>query len=131
MGESTKAAVSKTSVEAPGDDAQPKPRKRTNRGRRYDLFDDGEGDYRIMAIVSSQYAQDHDIPPKSYLHLPNVPGFRSTAEARKWIREHGSDLQGLQVIILRGHHIMAVEVEQTPRITVKEKARRVREEAQA
>ncbi len=118
--------VDPDNLETPTDDAVPKPRRKQQRRNRYQCFDDGEGDYRIMAIASTQKAEEHGIPPTSFLHLPDVPGFECLADAKKYLRNSAGDLEGLQLIIIRGFQIFKVEVENKPRIKLTAKVRKVR-----
>lgn len=81
---------------------------------RYRLFDD-EGDYRIYEIAN----KESGLPKGSLLPIPEVPGFTSSAAARKWINNSGNKLEGKQFLILKGLEIGSVQVETRATVQVK------------
>lgn len=82
------------------------PKAKPTAANRYRLFDD-EGDYRIYEIAP----KDSGLPKGSLLPIPEVPGFTSSADARKWINNSGNKLEGKQVLILKGLEICSIQVE--------------------
>ena len=91
--------------------------KKTKRGNRYRLFDDGTGDYRIYRIGTP----DQDLPAGTLLQIPGVPGFESTKEALAYIKQAPETFQGMQVMILRGMEILSIEVQSKPLLNVQAK----------
>lgn len=59
--------------------------------KRGSLFDDGQGDYRILAIRDDG----------SQVFLPEVPGFDAHRKAISHIRSHGEQFVGMQLAIVR------------------------------
>lgn len=96
------------SVEAPAVGQKP------TAANRYRLFND-EGDYRIYEIAK----KDAGLPAGSLLPIAEVPGFLSSAAARKWINNSGNKLEGKQFLILKGLEIGSVEVETKASVKVK------------
>jgi hypothetical protein len=88
--------------------------KKPTAANRYRLFDD-EGDYRIYEIAK----KDAGLPKGTLLQIPEVPGFTSSAAARKWVNNSGNKLEGKQFLILKGLEIGGVHVESKPKVTVK------------
>lgn len=105
----------------PGDDTDPPgPAQHPTKGRRYRLFDDGMGDYRIYCIANAELVT-RGLAPGSLLPIPEVPGFETTADAMKYIRNSGNQFQGMQLMVLRGMEIVEVKVESNPRVTINAK----------
>lgn len=112
-----------SSVETPTDTADPPkaPHKpKPTAANRYQLFDDGEGDYRIYEIAT----QDSGLPKGSLTPIATVPGFTSSYLARKWIGSSGNLLEGKQLMILKGLEICSVEVETVSKVGVKFKPKK-------
>lgn len=108
MSQAAAPATPTDSPEAPV--AGPKP----TAANRYRLFDD-EGDYRIYEIAK----KDAGLPHGTLLPIPEVPGFTSSAAARKWVNNSGNKLEGKQFLILKGLEIGGVQVETVAKVQVK------------
>ena len=91
--------------------AEPKPKG--SAATKTCLFDDGQGDYRIMAIREDG----------SFIFLPEVPGFESQRSARLYIRNSGDQFRGLQLAIVRFADFVAVEVQSNPVVSMNFKPR--------
>lgn len=116
-------ASTESSVETPTDTpAPPKaPHKpKPTAANRYQLFDDGEGDYRIYEIAT----QDSGLPKGSLIPVATVPGFESGYLAKKWINNSGNLLEGKQIMILKGLEICSVDVETIRKVGVKFKPKK-------
>lgn len=111
-----------TSTETPTDEVTPPkaPRKKPTAANRYQLFDDGDGDYRIYEIAK----QDSGAPKGSLLPIAGLPGFESTYAARKFINNSGDKLEGKQVMILKGLEICSVQVEKVTKVGIKFKPKK-------
>jgi hypothetical protein len=96
------------------------PKKRRT-PRRFQLFDDGGGDFRIYEIVGpgSKVA-----PAGSLVPLPEFGGFPDAIAAKKALRTNGDKLQGKQVMIYRGVEIVKIMVETRPQIRIESKERK-------
>lgn len=92
--------------------AAPAPKSKPTAGNRYRLFDDDDGDYRIYEILP---ASDH-VPKGTLAPIAEVPGFRSTADAKKFVNNSGDLLNGKQLLILRGLEICSVQVQTVTRV---------------
>jgi hypothetical protein len=93
--------------------------KKPTAANRYQLFDDGQGDYRIYEI-----SQSKELPKGTLLPIAEVPGFESSAAARKFINNSGDLLEGKQLMILKGLEICAVDVQTVKKVDVKFKPKR-------
>lgn len=109
-----------TALEAPvpaNDQAEPagaaKPRKQPNRSKRYKVFDDEQGDYRIYQVTTGPTASP--VPKGSFLPIPASPGFNSATEAKKFLRGSGDKFAGMQLVILRVHELVSIQIEREPR----------------
>ena len=111
-----------TSTETPTDEASPPKAKRAKptAANRYQLFDDGDGDYRIYEIAP----QDAGLPKGSLIPIAEIPGFESTYLARKFINNSGNILQGKQMMILKGLEICSVDVQTVTKVGVKFKPKK-------
>lgn len=109
-------------LETPGDDPSPPtaPAKKPTAANRYQLFDDGSGDYRIYEIAK----QETGLPKGSLIPIAEVPGFASTYLARKFITNSGNQLEGKQMMILKGLEICSVDVETITKVGVKFKPKK-------
>ena len=115
-------ASSSSQIETPTDDPAPPPkaqRKKPTAANRYQLFDDGKGDYRIYEIT-----KDPNLPKGALVPVPTVPGFGGTYEARKFIAGSGDKLQGKQLMILKGLEICSVDVQTVTKVGVKFKPKK-------
>jgi hypothetical protein len=109
--------MSKTATpETPTDEVTPPKakRKKPTAANRYQLFDDGDGDYRIYEIAK----QDSGLPKGSLIPIAGIPGFESTYLARKFINNSGNKLEGKQMMILKGLEICSVDVQTVTKVGV-------------
>jgi hypothetical protein len=113
-----------TSTETPTDEATPPkaPRKKPTAANRYQLFDDGDGDYRIYEIAKVD--PNSGIPKGSLIPIAEIPGFESTYLARKFINNSGNLLEGKQMMILKGLEICSVDVQTVTKVGVKFKPKK-------
>ena len=102
--------------ETPTDDPTPPKAKRAKptAANRYQLFDDGDGDYRIYEIAKAA----EGVPQGALLPIAGIPGFESTYMARKFIGNSGDKLQGKQLMILKGLEICSVDVQTVTKVGV-------------
>ena len=98
----------------PANDQAPtqKPRKIPNRSKRYKLFDDEQGDYRVYQVATGN---TQGSPKGSFVPLPGTPGFEAVAEAKKFLRNSGDKFAGMQIVILRVHELASIQIEREPR----------------
>ena len=96
------------------------PKKR-RQPRRFQLFDDGGGDFRIYEVVATG---DPKRPAGALVPLPEFGGFPDAVAAKKALRTKGDNLQGKTVIVFRGVEIVRVVVETRPQIKIESKPRR-------
>lgn len=122
MATETQTVSAAETIETPTDDPSPPkaPRAKPTAANRYQLFDDGEGDYRIYEIA----AKDSNLPKGALLPIAEVPGFPGTHQARKFINNSGDRLQGKQMMILKGLEILSVDVVTVSKVSVKMKPKR-------
>ena len=111
-----------TSTETPTDEVAPPTAKRAKptAANRYQLFDDGDGDYRIYEIAK----QDTKLPKGALLPIAGIPGFESTYAARKFINNSGNLFEGKQMMILKGLEICSVDVQTVTKVGVKFKPKK-------
>ncbi len=111
-----------TSTETPTDDPTPPKAKRAKptAANRYQLFDDGDGDYRIYEIAR----KESGVPKGALLPIAGIPGFESTYLARKFITNSGDKLSGKQLMILKGLEICSVDVQTVKKVGVKFKPKK-------
>ena len=95
---------------APPDETETSPPIREGRTT---LFDDGQGDFRIMVIRDDG----------SFSFLPEVPGFGSYRRAVTWIKNSGDQLKNFQLAVVRFCDFVAVQVTQNPKVEMAFKAR--------
>jgi hypothetical protein len=107
-------------LETPTDEVTPSEGKAPTRANRYRLFDDEQGDYRIYQILpkSDQHPQGTLAP------IPQVGGFVSTYQARKFINNSGDLLKGKQVMIFKGLELCKIDVETVLKVQVKFKPKK-------
>lgn len=115
-------ATTTAAPETPTDEVTPPtaPAKKPTAANRYQLFDDGDGDYRIYEIAK----QETNLPKGSLIPIAEVPGFASTYLARKFITNSGNQLEGKQMMILKGLEICSVDVETITKVGVKFKPKK-------
>ena len=112
--------TSKT-LETPTDEVTPpKAKSKPTAANRYQLFNDGEGDYRIYELAHS----DSGLPPGSLLPIAGIPGFESTYQAKKFANNSGDLLQGKQIMILKGLEICTIDVQTVSKVTVRFKPKK-------
>lgn len=99
-------------------------KKTPNRKKRYRLFDDDNGDYRIYQISSGASG----IPAGTLVPIPDAGGFKNTQTAKGWLRDHGEKLHGMQVMIVRGLEIIRIAVASKPVVALEAKPRKPRTE---
>lgn len=117
--------MTKTSTKAPEtptDEVDPPKAKRAKptAANRYQLFDDGDGDYRVYEIGQAA----NNVPKGSLLPIAGIPGFDSTYSARKFINNSGDLLEGKQMMILKGLEICSVDVQTVSKVSVKFKPKK-------
>lgn len=102
-------------IETPTDEAEPtKTKSVKNRGIRKRVLGEGEGDYCIYEI-----AEIPNLPKGSLVPIPNVPRFKDTADAMKWIRFQSGDLlAGKQVMVFRACEILTLQVVAKPQVVI-------------
>lgn len=88
--------------------------------QRYRMFDDGQGDFRIYQLVAEEAAA---APKGSLIPLPHAPGFMSSAEAKKWLRNNGDTCAGLQLMLFKGVELIHVGVMQRSAVVLTSKPR--------
>lgn len=75
------------------------------RGPAKRVLGDGDGDHCIYEIAP----EDSGLPRGSLIPLPNVPRFRTTHEAVRWVRNESKDLLvGKQLMVLQAKEIFDV-----------------------
>ncbi len=80
------------------------------------LFDDGQGDFRILAIREDG----------SFTFLPDVPGFDSYRRAVAWVKNSGDQLKNFQIAVVRFCDFIAVQVATNPTVEMAFKTRTAR-----
>lgn len=101
--------------ETPTDEVEaPAPKAKPTAANRYRLFGD-DGDYRIYEIAKA----DSGLPKGTLLPIAEVPGFSSSAAARKWANNSGNKLDGKQFLILKGLDIGGSQVETVTKAKIK------------
>lgn len=111
-----KAAELETPTDTPQAEAVAK-KPAPNRGARYRLFDDGEGDWCVYQIAP----QGGELPHGTLVPIPSAPRFSSAKDATAWIRKNGAELNGMQVMTFKAFDISLVEVETRPAIKLTSK----------
>lgn len=122
--------MSSTTLQTPSDGAPateaPKlnkdgtPKKR-RQPRRFQLFDDGGGDFRIYEVIPNGHQK---LPAGVLAPLPEFGGYADAIAAKKALRTGGDKLQGKTVIIVRGVELVRVTVETRPTIKIESKPRK-------
>jgi hypothetical protein len=118
----TQIIDSKESISTPTDDPVPPkvPARTPTKANRYQLLDDGQGDYRIYELARA----DSKLPKGSLLPIAEVPGFTSSYLAKKFINNSGNRFEGKQLMILKGLEICSVDVQTVTKVTVKFKPKK-------
>lgn len=114
-------ASDSTPAPTPTDDpAPPRPRRRKpTAGNRYELFDDGEGNFRIYELSKAD-----GVPKGTLIPIPGVPGFENQRHCIRFINNSGDLLRGKQLMVLRGLEICSVDVKTVSRVSVNYKPKR-------
>jgi hypothetical protein len=116
------APVSAPQTPSDGEPAPvPKQARKRNAPRRFQLFDDGQGDFRICEIIPPGHKS---LPPGALIPLSEFGGFPDAVTAKKALRTKGDTLQGKQVLVIRGVEIVRVMVESRPSIKIESKPRK-------
>lgn len=96
-----------------------KSEAKPNRGRRYQVFPDG--DYLIMQVAPA----DSGVPTGALLPIPEVPHFESVAKAFSWLRGNGEVVQGMQLMVMKAQRILTVQAAQKVSVELIEKPRQL------
>lgn len=84
---------------------------------RTSIFDDGDGDFRILAIRDDG----------SFTFLPEVPGFISERRAKSYIKNSGEQFARMQLAVVRFCEFIAVQVQTKATVEMSFKPRKKRE----
>lgn len=125
--------MSNTPTEAPAisevddaiDEGRTKAQKLASSGKqrqRYRMFDDGQGDFRLYQLVTDE---TQAVPKGSLIPLPHAPGFMSSGDAKKWLRNNGDTCAGLQLMLFKGVELLHVGVMQRAQVVLTSKPRHV------
>lgn len=87
--------------------------------RRFRLFDDGGGDFRIYEVVG----EGQKLPKGTLVVLPDFVGYESAIAAKKALRASGDKLAGKTLMIFRGVELVRIVVETKPRVMLESKPR--------
>ena len=107
-------------TETPTDSPEAAAAVRPTSANRYQLFEDGQGDYRIYEVAR----QELKLPPGSLLPIQEVPGFLDGGVAKKWLKNSGDLLKGKQVMVFKGIDVARIEAETITKVTVKFKTKK-------
>lgn len=89
--------------------------------RRFQLFDDGGGDYRIYEVVAPGHKT---MPAGSLLAVPEFGGYKDLLDAKKALRAKGDGLAGKTLLLLRGCELIRIVVETRPQVRIESKPRK-------
>lgn len=106
-------AASESAPETPGGGSPKRGRK-----KKAPLFDDGQGDWRILAIMGADHPH-----PGCLVFIPEVPGFDSRSKAITHIKKNANQFQRMQVMIARITDIIAVQIDPNPSVNLNFKPR--------
>lgn len=95
--------------------------KKKRSPRRFQLFDDGGGDFRIYEVIPAGHKT---LPAGSLVPIPEFGGYPDAVTAKKALRTKGDHLQGKTVIVIRGVEIVRITVETRPSIRIESKPRK-------
>lgn len=95
--------------------------KRRRQPRRYQLFDDGNGDFRIYEVIAAGHKT---LPAGALVPLPEFGGYQDAIAAKKALRSKGDNLQGKTLIVVRGVEIVRITVETRPTVKIESKPRK-------
>ncbi len=102
-------------------DAPVTERKKRATPRRFKLFDDGGGDFRLYEVIPAGHKT---LPQGALMPIPEFGGFDSAIAAKKALRTHGEKLQGKTVLVIRGVEMVRIVVETKPRVVIESKPRK-------
>jgi hypothetical protein len=102
-------------------DAPVVERKKRAKPRKFKLFDDGQGDFRIYEVIPAGHKT---LPQGALMPVPEFGGFDSAIAASKALRTLGEKLTGKTVLVLRGVSMVRIAVETKPRIVLESKPRK-------
>lgn len=106
---------------APAEQAAPADGKKKRRTpRRFRLFDDGKGDYRVCEIIPQGHKT---LPAGALIPVSELGGFETAVDAKKAIRASGNLLTGKQCILMKGVEIVKIEIDTKPRVVIDSKPR--------
>jgi hypothetical protein len=108
-------------TDAPPAEGTTTTKKKRRKPRRFQLFDDGQGDFRICEVVppGSEHA-----PAGALIMLPELGGYPSATEAKQGLRKSGQNLTGKQIMIVRAVEIVSIQLETKPRVLLESKPRK-------
>jgi hypothetical protein len=89
--------------------------------RRFKLFDDGGGDFRIYEVIPAGHKT---LPQGALVPVSEFSGYESAIEAKKALRTHGEKLAGKTLMLWRGVEMVRVFVETKPQIKLESKPRK-------
>lgn len=107
-------------IETPTDSPEAPATARPTSANRYQLFEDGQGDYRIYEVARAELK----LPPSTLIPIQEVPGFVDGGLAKKWLKNSGDLLKGKQVMIFKGIDVARIEAETVTKVTVRFKAKK-------
>jgi hypothetical protein len=96
------------------------PRKRAS-PRRFKLFDDGGGDFRVYEVIGAGHKT---LPQGSIVPIPEFGGYNSAIDAKKALKAGGDKLQGKTIMIWRGVEMIRIVLETKPRVMFESKPRK-------
>ena len=110
-------------LQAPTDTVPQAPlaEKKRRKPRRYRLFDDGTGDFRIYEVITAGHKT---LPAGVLAPLPEFQGYESAVKAKQALRGSGDKLTNKSVLILRGVELVKIEVETKPTVKIVSKPRK-------
>lgn len=95
--------------------------KKRKTPRRFQLFDDNQGDFRVYEVIPPGHKT---LPAGSLVPLPEFGGFPDAIAAKKGLRAKGAGLQGKTLLVFRGVEIVRITVETRPQVRIESKPRK-------
>lgn len=95
-------------------------KKKRAKPRRFKLFDDGGGDFRVYEVIGAGHKT---LPQGALVPLPDFTGYDTAIAAKKALRANGEKLAGKTLMIWRGVEMVRIVVETKPRISIESKPR--------
>ena len=114
-------ATSPSHLATPSDGEPMAAPKKRRTPRRFQLFDDGGGDFRIYEVLQPGSKTG---PAGSLVPILEFGGYPDAIAAKKALRTNGDKLQGKQVLIFRGVELVKITVETRPSIRIESKPRK-------